>query len=303
MKCEEAAVKLLQCLDQAVAKHLALSNDVGAWLSGGLDSSSIAALARTQSPQVHTFSAGLRGAPDPEYARLVAAFIDSEHHELEVSPEGILTVLPDVIYHLESFDALLVRSSIMNYLVGKLASDYVPTVFSGEGGDEMLAGYEYLKSIEQSDLPEELVDITNRLHNTALQRVDRCSAAHGLTVCAPFLDREVVETALRIPPEYKLWRNGTVVGKWVLRQAMSGLLPDVVINRPKAKFWEGSGITDMLKMYADDLISDADFRSERALPDGSRLISKEELMYYRVFREHFGGLTDLSFVGRTKGAD
>lgn len=299
---EEAAVRLLESLDHAIEKHLALSDIAGSWLSGGLDSSSIAALMRTRASELHTFSVGLEGAPDPEYARLVAGFIDAEHHERIVTMDDILKVLPEVIYHLESFDAWLIRSSIMNYIVGKMASDFVPTVFSGEGGDEMLGGYEYLKSLEQEELADELVDISNRLHNTALQRVDRCSAAHGLTVCTPFLDRDVVETAIRIPVDYKLWRNGSVVEKWVLRRAMDGLLPDAVVNRTKAKFWEGSGVSDMLQRHAEEMIPDADFEMEQKLPDGSSLISKEELMYYRIFREHFGELDDLSFVGRTKGA-
>jgi len=303
MTGEEAATRLLKSLDHAVEKHLALTDSVGAWLSGGLDSSAIAALASTQTSEFHTFSVGLKGAPDLEYARLVAAFIEAEHHELEVTQEDILKILPEVIYHLESFDAWLIRSSVMNFMVGKLASDYVPTVFSGEGGDEMLAGYHYLKSLDQADIADELVDITNRLHNTALQRVDRCSSAHGLTVCTPFLDRDVVETAMQIPTRYKLWRNGSVVEKWVLRRMMDGLLPDAVVSRTKAKFWEGSGVSDMIETYANGVISDSDFESERALPDGSTLISKEELMYYRIFREHFGNLKDLSFVGRTKGAD
>lgn len=300
---EEAANRLLESLDHAIEKHLSLVDSAGAWLSGGLDSSAVAALARTQVAELHTFSVGLKGAPDPEYARLVAAFIDAEHHEVEVTKNDIITVLPDVIYHLESFDAWLVRSSIMNFLVGKLAADYVPTVFSGEGGDEMFAGYEYLKSLEQADIADELVDITNRLHNTALQRVDRCSSAHGLTVCTPFLDRDVVETAIRMPTDYKLWRNGRVVEKWILRVAMDGLLPETVVKRPKAKFWEGSGISDMLQRHAEEIISDEEFEAERSLPDGSRLISKEELMYYRIFRDHFGDIEDLSFVGRSKGAE
>lgn len=303
MTSDEAVIRLLESLDHAVEKHFALSDNVGAWLSGGLDSSAIAALARTQASELHTFSVGVKGSPDPDYARLVAAFIDAEHHEIEATLDDILAVLPDVIYHLESFDAWLVRSSVMNFMVGKLASDYVPTVFSGEGGDEMLAGYEYLKSIDRADLADELVDITGRLHNTALQRVDRCSAAHGLTVCTPFLDRDVVETAMQIPTDYKLWRNGHMVEKWVLRRAMNGLLPDAVVGRGKAKFWEGSGLSDMLQTYASGVISDAEFEAERALPDGSNLISKEELMYYRIFRERFGLLDDLSFVGRTKGAE
>ena len=246
----------------------------------------LAALARPHVRKLHTFAAGVAGAPDLDYAREVAAFIDAEHHEAIVTFDQMLAVLPTVIYHLESFDALLVRSSITNYLVAGLASDYVARVFSGEGGDELFAGYDYLKALQPAQLPEELLDITRRLHNTALQRVDRCAAAHGTQAHVCFLAPQVVDLALQIPVEYKL-RKG--VEKWILRQAMAELLPPSVLMRTKAKFWEGAGVGDLLARYADGVISDADFHRERMLPNGWVVNTKEELFYYRLFREQFRG--------------
>jgi len=284
----ETAVR--KCICEAAA---------GAWLSGGLDSSTMAALARPHVSKLCTFAAGMRGAPDLEYARQVARHLQSEHREVVVTLDQMLAVLPKVIYHLESFDALLVRSSITNYLVAKLAAEYVPEVFSGEGGDELFAGYEYLKSLPQEQLPAELVDITSRLHNTALQRVDRSASAHGLVAHVAFLDPEVVDYALRIPAELKI-RDG--VEKWILRRAMDGLLPESVLNRRKAKFWEGAGVGGLMAQHADERIGDDEFRRERRLPNGWILNTREELMYCRIFREHFGDLADLSWMGRTKGA-
>jgi asparagine synthase (glutamine-hydrolysing) len=211
----------------------------------------------------------------------------------------MLAVLPTVIYHLESFDALLVRSSITNYLVAKAAADYVPAVFSGEGGDELFAGYEYLKALDPAALPDELIDITGRLHNTALQRVDRSAAAHDTVAHVGFLDPDVVDYALRIPIEWKLLNR---TEKWILRLALDGMLPASVLNRTKSKFWEGAGVGELLARYADDNIRVDDFERERQLPDGSQLNSREELMYYRIFREHFGEFGDLTWLGRTKGA-
>jgi asparagine synthase (glutamine-hydrolysing) len=295
---EQIAMELRRRLELAVVNSIGDGN-VGSWLSGGLDSSIMAALARSHVSRLHTFATGLPGAPDLVYAQQMAEHIHSEHHELIVGLDDILAVLPEVIYYLESFDALLVRSSILNYLVARLASQFVPAVFSGEGGDELFAGYDYIKGLKPEELPAELVEITSRLHNTALQRVDRCASAHGTVPNVCFLDPDVVDYALRIPVEYKL-HDG--VEKWILRQAVADLLPESVLNRPKAKFWQGGGVEDMLARDAEEQISAADFKQERNLPNGWRLNSKEELMYYRIFKEYFGDIENLDWMGRTKGA-
>jgi asparagine synthase (glutamine-hydrolysing) len=300
IEAEEAATRLRACLKKSI-KGYAETGEVGSLLSGGLDSSTMAALARPYLEKLHTFAAGLKGAPDLYYARQIAGYIQSEHHEVTVSFDELIKILPEVIYHLESFDALLVRSSLTHYLVTKMAAEYVPAVFSGEGSDELFAGYSYIKDLPPEKLPEELIDITRRLHNTALQRVDGMTAANGLVAYMSFLEPEVVSLALRIPPEYKLYRgDGQPVEKWILRKAMKGILPREVLYRPKVKFWEGAGVADKLARYADEKISDLEFQRERTLPDGCKLRNKEELLYYRIFCEHFGELPDLSFIGRTK---
>ncbi|UCC68371.1 MAG: asparagine synthase [Armatimonadota bacterium] len=299
MSNEEAATELRSRLVASVKKRLK-GGEVGCWLSGGIDSATMTALATRQRRKVETFVVGVEGAPDLEYAEMVARFVESRHHERICTLDDMLEALPEVIYHLESFDALLVRSSITNFMVGKLASEHVPAVLSGEGGDELFAGYQYLKEIAPSDLPDELVDITRRLHNTALQRVDRCSSSHGLVAKTGFLDRDVVDFALQIPPSMKLYDNE--IEKWILRQAMDGLLPDEVVNRTKSKFWEGAGVGELLAAHSEEAVSDAEFAAERKLPTGEVLNTKEELFYHRVFHEQFGEAVDPSLVGRTKGA-
>ena len=126
-------------LEQAIVRRV-VSEEMGSWLSGGLDSSAIAALAKPYVGTLHSFVSGVEGAPDLVYGRQMAEYLDTEHHELIVTLEDMLEALPQVIYNLESFDALLVRSSITNYLTAQLVSDYVGAVFSGEGGDELFAG-------------------------------------------------------------------------------------------------------------------------------------------------------------------
>jgi asparagine synthase (glutamine-hydrolysing) len=295
---ETIARELRRRLESTVQARIG-NGDVGSWLSGGLDSSVMVALAHPHVSKLHTFAAGMAGAPDLEFARVAAEFLHAEHHERVIQPAEMFASLSDVIYALESFDAWLIRSSVMNYLVAKTAADYVPAVFSGEGGDELFAGYDYLKSLDPAELPSELIDITNRLHNTALQRVDRCSSAFGTVAHVGFLDDNVVDYALQIPSGLKL-RNG--VEKWILRESMRDALPDSILWRPKAKFWQGAGVEDFLARHAKEQISDADFKLERNLPNGVQLNTKEELFYYRIFRERFGDFDDLSWMGRTKGS-
>jgi asparagine synthase (glutamine-hydrolysing) len=295
---DSISLELRQRLEISIENCLGDGN-VGSWLSGGLDSSALAAIARQKVQKLHSFAAGLPGAPDLFFARQMANHIKSTHHEIIVKPQDILQHLSEVIYHLESFDALLVRSTILNFLLAKYASDYVPAVISGEGGDELFAGYEYLKGLQLESLPGELIDIIGRLHNTALQRVDRCASAHGTVPRLGFLDPGVVDFALRIPAEYKL-KNG--VEKWILRCAVKDLLPSQVLNRTKAKFWEGGGFLNLLQNYADENVSDSDFFHEKRIVNGWQLNTKEELLYYRIFREFFGAAYDIPWIGRTKYA-
>jgi asparagine synthase (glutamine-hydrolysing) len=293
---ETIASELLNTLSLAVSRRIT-SGTIGSWLSGGLDSSAMAALARPWLTRLHTFAGGLRNAPDLKFANDVARHIGSDHHEVIIDLEEMLRVLPLVIYHLESFDPLLVRSSIVNYLVAEEAAGYVGEVFSGEGGDEFFAGYHYLKTLPESELDGELIDITGRLHNTALQRVDRCATAHGLTAHVVFADPQLFEFALRIPVGLKL-KDG--IEKWILREALSGLLPEHILRRPKAKFWEGAGVESLISDYASSRITDSDFKAERILGNSWKINTKEELYYYRIFRDYFGKLHNPEWMGRTK---
>lgn len=298
---DEIAHGLRLRLEQAVVRRID-GEVMGSWLSGGLDSSVIAALARPYVQTLHTFAGGLAGAPDLACARQVADYLGTEHHEVIVSENDLLCALPDVIYYLESFDALLVRSTVVNYLVAREAANYVGSAFSGEGGDELFAGYAYLEGMPAERLSDELIDITQRLHNTALQRVDRSASAHGLVARVPFLDADLVSYVTRIPPSLKLYQGDPAIEKWILRRALEGALPEEILWRRKAKFWEGSGVGENLAQLVSEQVSPADFARERRLENGWVLNTREELAYYRIFREHFGELSDLEWMGRTKGA-
>lgn len=296
----ESAERLGELVRKAVERAIPPSVDVGVWLSGGVDSSVIAALARPFVPHLYTFSVGIAGAEDLKYARQVAEHIGARHFEQIYKVEEMRQVLEKVIYHLESFDAPLVNSAVANYLVSKLASDHVPFVLSGEGGDELFAGYAYQKTYtSELALTLSVQQAIGALHNTALQRVDRSATAHGCGVSSPFLDPDVVRYALAIPSRWKI-RGPQSTDKWPLRRGLADELPDEVIWRGKSKFWEGSGSGKSMADLASKEISDSDFEKGRNLAGGDLLRSKEEYLYYKIFQSHFGDKISLDAMGRTK---
>ncbi|MFB3890841.1 MAG: asparagine synthase B [Phycisphaerae bacterium] len=296
----EAKAGLRERLERAVRTRLIADVPVGVFLSGGLDSSLIAALARRHKHPLDTFSVGTEGSPDRLLAWQVAAFLGTRHHERVYDIEEAIEALPEVIYHLESFDCALVRSAVPNFFLAKLASQHVKVSLSGEGADELFAGYEYLKDIPADALDAELLNITSALHNTNLQRCDRMSMAHGLEVRVPFLDDlEVVQYAFRIPARLK--RYGTEgIEKWILRMVAQDVLPENIAWRKKMKFAAGAGLGDKLAVFADKQISDGDFRRQREIADGTFLGSKEELLYYRIFRQMYPRDELIPLVGRSR---
>ncbi len=276
---------LRDCLVASVEKRLVSDVPVGVFLSGGLDSSLVAALMSEKIPNLHSFSVGTPQGQDPLYARRVARYLGTVHHERIYTEADMIRVLPTVIYHLESFDFALVRSAIANYFVAELASQFVKVVLVGEGSDELFGGYHYLKGISDRQLfHRELLAITSQLHNSNLQRVDRMTMAHSVEGREPYLDLDLLKTALAIPIELKR-RDG--IEKWVLRKAFEGVLPDEVLWREKEKFSRGAGSALVFERIAEREISDSEFERERRLENGLKLRSKEELYYYRLWRRYF----------------
>jgi asparagine synthase (glutamine-hydrolysing) len=199
-------------LEEAVAKWMVADVEVGSFLSGGLDSSIIAALAARSlarqpgQPRLKTFSVGLPGSPDLLAAQRVADHIGSDHYHLEFSAADLAAALPQVIYHLESADVDLVRSAIPTHFATTVARRQVKAVLTGEGADELFAGYAYHH--DYADRPRALADELTRslrsMHNINLQRVDRITMAQGLEARTPFLDRDLIDFAQTIPASVKL---------------------------------------------------------------------------------------------------
>lgn len=298
----DAIPEIKSTLRSAVYKRLLADVPVGVSLSGGLDSSIVTALAREEAENLHSFAVGVEGSPDLEAARQMSRYLDTIHHEYVYDTQDMVEALPNVLYHLESFDPALVRSAIPNYFLAKLASEHVKVILTGEGADEVYAGYDYLARYEAPDeLQDEMLHITNALHNTNLQRADRMSMAFGLEARVPFLDVKSVSLAMGIPAAWKLHHER--VPKALLRQSFADELPEEIVNRPKAKFSKGAGSSELIAQEAVEKITDGEFASERdrLKKDWNyNLQNKEALYYYRILREFYDDEWILPTMGNSR---
>ena len=298
----EAVTAIQSTLRMAVYKRLLADVPVGVSLSGGLDSSIVTALAREETEHLHSFAVGVEGSPDLSAARQMSRHLDTIHHEYVYTTQDMVEALPQVLYYLESFDPALVRSAIPNYFLAKLASEHVKVILTGEGADEVYAGYDYLAKYDSpDDLQDEMLSITNALHNTNLQRADRMSMAFGLEARVPFLDVQAVSLAMGIPPSWKLHEGR--VPKALLRQSFADDLPHEIVNRPKAKFSKGAGSSELILQQALEQISDDGFSSERQRLKEDwdyNLQNKEALYYYRVLRGFYDDEWILPTMGNSR---
>jgi len=209
------------------------------------------------------------------------------HHVYELTAEDIADHLPIIIARLESFDQDLVRTSVPCYFTSMLASQHVKVILTGEGADELFAGYTYYKDIDEAEtLARELRISLAGLHDVGLQRIDRMTLSHSLEGRSPFLDREMINLGQRISPEFKL-KGNPPVEKWILRKAFENELPESITWRKKEQFDEGSGVIGLLKGIAQKAFPGETwkkFRDERPMVS---LRSAEECLYYSIFERVF----------------
>lgn len=303
IKTEGEAIQSIRAtLKDALCLRMIADVPVGISLSGGLDSSIIAVLASKETEHLHSFAVGMEGSEDLIAANKVADILGTQHHERIYSEQEMLAVLPQVIYHLESFDPALVRSAVPNWFLAEMATQYVKVILTGEGADEIYAGYDYLGSYQGTEqLQKEMVEITAALHNTNLQRADRIPMAFGLEARVPFLDVRSVALGLGLPAEWKFHKDRP--SKFLLRQAFADNLPEEIVNRPKQKFSVGAGSSNVFAQRADTEISDNEFRTEfnrlRSRWD-YEMPNKETLYYHRILRHFFEDRWIFPNMGQSK---
>lgn len=278
---------LRQALEVAVDKRLATVRAVGACLSGGLDSSLVAALAaarlRSKGILLHTYSIGMEGSPDLFHARLVANHIRSVHHECIVTAAECFDAVPATIRAIETFDITTVRASVPNFLLARFIATTTPDVkviLNGDGSDEALGGYLYMrKAPDDVSFEAEIDRLLREIHRFDVARSERTMAAFGLESRSPFLDRQFVAVARGLPTG-ALRSSPAIMEKALLRSAFASesLLPDAVLWRRKEAFSDGISRAE-----------DSWFKATEKLENSSYTVNppltSEALRYRRVFHE------------------
>ena len=295
---------LHDALEAAVRRQLMSDVPYGVLLSGGLDSSVVSAIAKKYAarrvetdgqkeawwPQLHSFAIGLKGAPDLVKAREVADFIGTVHHEINYTIQEGLDAVRDVIYFIETYDVTTVRASTPMYLLARVIKSMgIKMVLSGEGADEVFGGYLYFhKAPDARAFHEETVRKLSKLYMYDCLRANKSLAAWGVEGRVPFLDKEFLDVAMRIDPQYKMC-PGKTIEKKIVREAFSDMLPESVVWRQKEQFSDGVGYSwiDTLKAVTAEAVSDAEMEHAADRFPINTPRNKEEYYYRSIFEEYF----------------
>jgi len=310
---DETAEIIRETFIKAVKKRLLADPEVpvGSFCSGGLDSSLVAAIAADEIPNLHTFVVGMEDdfgdvSDDVKAARIAARHIGSTHHELLFTEAEYCEALPLVIKKLESYDPSLVRCAVPCYFTCKLAADYVTVVLTGEGADEIFAGYHYMKHFPFDKLNPEARRCIGNLHNINLQRADRMGMFFSLELRVPFLDEAMVDLSMKIPPELKIREhNGAKIEKWILRKAFedTNYLPDDILWRYKVQYTQGAGCESLGEKLAHKEMSQEEFERIKAENPRATINSREAAYYFKIFRQFHPQDSILSSIGIWTGFD
>lgn len=308
------AQRLREAFEAAVHRQLMSDVPYGVLLSGGLDSSLVAACAARFArrrieddddseawwPRLHSFAIGLHGSPDLAAAQIAAEALGTVHHGFTYTFEEGLDALPEVIRHVETYDVTTIRASTPMFLLARrIKAMGVKMVLSGEGADEIFGGYLYFhKAPDARQFHEETVRKLDALHSYDCLRANKSMMAWGVEPRVPFLDVEFLDVAMAMDARAKMvdsnaaGPDGTCrIEKAVLREAFTGYLPDAILWRQKEQFSDGVGYgwIDGLKAHAQSHVSDEDFAAADARFPINPPQTKEAYWYRCIFEHDFPG--------------
>ena len=328
---ENTVLKNIQYyLTNAVFKRCSTTErPIACLLSGGLDSSLIAALVNQYHvthglPTLETYSIGLAGSEDLYHAKIVADHLGTKHTEIIVTEEDFFNAIPFVIHTIESYDTTTVRASIGNWLLGKYISENsdAKVIFNGDGSDELMGGYLYMhKAPDSIEFDRESRRLLTDIYMYDVLRSDKSISSHGLEPRTPFLDRSWVQYYLSIPVNMRNHSLNKQCEKYLVRKAFSSefyknhlddmLLPELILWRKKEAFSDGVSKTsrslyEIIQEYTDtmferehhvninELTNKEDFIQHMCQTEGivGHLIptTTEQYYYRKLFNNYYEGL-------------
>ena len=295
---EEVCRKIHDKLVEGTRKRLDSDASVGFLLSGGLDSSLVCSIAQRESDKpIETYAIGMsEDAIDLKYAKEVADYIGSNHHEVIIDKDMVISSLEKVISILGTFDITTIRASMGMYLVCKAIHDTsnIRVLLTGEISDELF-GYKYTDfAPSPEEFQKEAAKRIRELYMYDVLRADRCISSNSLEARVPFGDLDFVKYVMSIDPKLKINTYGK--GKYLLRHAFEGdYLPHDILFREKAAFSDavGHSMVDYLKEYAEDYYTDQEFETLSQKYTHARPFTKESLLYREIFEKYYPDQGDM----------
>jgi asparagine synthase (glutamine-hydrolysing) len=287
-------------LTKVIEERMISDRPLGALLSGGLDSSLVCSIAarylKKRNKKLHTFSIGIPGSTDQEYAQMVADHIGSIHTHIEFTNEDFLNAIENTIHCTESYDITTVRASTGQYLVSKWIqkNTNIKVLLIGDGSDELCSGYMYFHNAPSpADSHLENIKLLKEIYLYDVLRADRGIASNGLEARVPFLDYRFVNYYMSIDPKLRVPTEG--IEKWLLRESFNidDYLPFEVLFRKKEAFSDGVSGEDeswfsIIQNKVDNDIDDKLYHELLKKYNHCQPTSKEALYYRLVFEKYFG---------------
>jgi asparagine synthase (glutamine-hydrolysing) len=270
--------KTVSSLREKLKDSLMRNSSVGLLFSGGIDSGILAYLCPKAKALSVTFE---NEGEDLEYGLVLARDLQLDRQVISISVQEALSALGTVIKILESFDPALPNDLVVYFGMREAKKQGLNSIMTGDGGDELFAGYPYMQEIE--DL-EAYIRGMNRLWSFSSISIGE---HFSLEVKQPFLDADFVDFAVTVPGELKIREDkGQVWGKWCLRKAFEPFLPPAFIWQSKRPLEMGSGMTNLRSIIAGQ-ITDREF-AEKQKQYPVKFLCKEHLYFYELYREEVG---------------